>query len=106
MVIAISILGVVTAIPVLANHGDDNEADDRALVQGSLLHGANGIMFDANDQLYIASVFGREIVVMDPETGEITDILSVAQGGGRARRSHLRSRWLALLDSDFYRRGA
>ena len=80
MVIAISILGVVTAIPVLANHGDDNEADDRALVQGSPLHGANGIMFDANDQLYIASVFGREIVVMDPETGEITDILGVAQG--------------------------
>ena len=49
-------------------------------MQGSPLHGANGIMFDANDQLYIASVFGREIVVMDPETGEITDILGVAQG--------------------------
>jgi len=43
----------------------------KGLVQGAPIHGANGIMFDDNDQLYIASVVGREIVVMDPKSGRI-----------------------------------
>jgi len=34
----------------------------KVLVQGAPIHGANGIMFDNNDMLYIASVLGREIV--------------------------------------------
>ncbi|MFC1714280.1 ester cyclase [Candidatus Poribacteria bacterium] len=50
------------------------------LVQGVPIHGTNGIMFDSNDQLYIASVNGREIVVMDPETGEILDRLGPDMG--------------------------
>ncbi len=43
----------------------------KVLVQGAPIHGANGIMFDDNDQLYIASVVGREIAVMDPKSGRI-----------------------------------
>jgi len=43
----------------------------KVLVQGAPIHGANGIMFDDNDQLYIASVVGREIVIMDPKSGII-----------------------------------
>ena len=45
------------------------------LVQGSQLHGANGVFFDSDDRLYIACAFGHEIVVMDKETGEILDRL-------------------------------
>ena len=41
------------------------------LVQGAPSHGANGIMFDSNDQLHIASVLGREIIVMNPKHGKI-----------------------------------
>jgi sugar lactone lactonase YvrE len=42
------------------------------LVRGSALSGgANGIFFDRRDRLYVASVFGREIVVMNRETGAI-----------------------------------
>jgi hypothetical protein len=37
-------------------------------------------MFDAEDRLYIASSVGREIVVMDPETGEILDRLGPDRG--------------------------
>ncbi|MHC4299081.1 MAG: kelch repeat-containing protein, partial [Planctomycetota bacterium] len=48
---------------------------DYVLVQGSQLHGANGVFFDSDDRLYIACGFGQEIVVMDKETGEILDRL-------------------------------
>jgi len=50
------------------------------LAQGAPIHGANGIMFDSDDRLHIASVVGREIVVMDPETGEILDRLGTDLG--------------------------
>jgi len=50
------------------------------LTKGAKLHGANGMAFDENDKLYIASVFGREIVVIDPETGDFLDHLGIDQG--------------------------
>ena len=37
-------------------------------------------MFDSDDKLHIASVVGREIVVMDPETGEILSRLGTDLG--------------------------
>jgi sugar lactone lactonase YvrE len=37
-------------------------------------------MFDNNDMLYIASVMGREIVVMDPKSGRILDRLGTDLG--------------------------
>jgi sugar lactone lactonase YvrE len=52
----------------------------KVLVQGAPIHGANGIMFDNNDMLYIASVMGREIVVMDPKSGRILDRLGIDLG--------------------------
>jgi len=52
----------------------------KVLVQGAPIHGANGIMFDGNDQLYIASVVGREIVVMDPKSGRILERLGTDKG--------------------------
>lgn len=42
--------------------GYENETV-KVLVKGSPIHGANGIMFNNSDLLYIASVFGREILV-------------------------------------------
>ncbi len=47
----------------------------RVLVRGARIHGANGIMFGSDDRLHIASLFGREIVVMDPKTGKIIERL-------------------------------
>jgi sugar lactone lactonase YvrE len=53
----------------------------KVLVQGSPIHGANGIMFDDNDMLYIASVIHwGEIVIMDPKSGTIVDRLGPDQG--------------------------
>jgi len=52
----------------------------KVVVKGSPIHGANGIMFNSSDLLYIASVFGREILVMDPETGQIINRLGPDKG--------------------------
>ncbi|NOZ49480.1 MAG: hypothetical protein GXP37_05440, partial [Chloroflexi bacterium] len=41
------------------------------LAQGSPLHGANGLYFSPDRNLYIGSILGGEIIVMDPETGQI-----------------------------------
>jgi len=46
------------------------------LVQGAPIKGSNGINFDSNDRLYIASAFGNEIVVMDPDSGTILERIS------------------------------
>ena len=52
----------------------------KVLVKGSPLHGANGLMFDNQDRLYVASVGGNEIVVMDPKNGKILDRIGLDRG--------------------------
>jgi len=42
--------------------------------------GANGLFFDAHDQLYVASVIGAGIWVIDRESGETKKILSKREG--------------------------
>jgi sugar lactone lactonase YvrE len=42
--------------------------------------GANGIFFDKNDRLYIASVFGGAIHIMDTRTGKILKTLGKEEG--------------------------
>ncbi len=50
------------------------------LVTGSPVHGSYGMMFDDSDLLHIASLNGNEIVVMDPDTGDILDKLGLDLG--------------------------
>jgi sugar lactone lactonase YvrE len=71
------LLSAVSALPASAA---PIESPAPVLARGAALHGANGVMFDRHDRLYIASVTGREIVVMDPQTGAILDRLGPAQG--------------------------
>jgi sugar lactone lactonase YvrE len=52
----------------------------KVLVKGSPIHGANGLAFDTHDRLHIASVLGREIVVMNPRNGKIVDRLGPDAG--------------------------
>jgi len=40
-------------------------------IQGAVLHGANGLNFGPNGDLYIASFLGREIIAMNKQTGSI-----------------------------------
>jgi sugar lactone lactonase YvrE len=71
---------LLPAVVVLATPRADAQGGPEVLVSGAPMHGANGVMFDSEDRLYIASAAGREIIVMDPETGEILDRLGPDRG--------------------------
>ncbi|MEI7556685.1 hypothetical protein [Candidatus Chlorohelix sp.] len=64
-----------------AKEQEDNRGHGglQTLVKGSPIHGANGIAFH-NGLLYIASVFGNEIVVMNPYSGQIVKRLGQDYG--------------------------
>ncbi|MEW6333223.1 MAG: hypothetical protein AB1558_03060 [Thermodesulfobacteriota bacterium] len=73
---------------VWAGCGDDGEEivggqarpQAEAFIQGAPFHGLNGMNFDSEGNLYMASVKGREIIKMDPETGEVLQTLGPADG--------------------------
>jgi hypothetical protein len=52
----------------------------RAIVHGAAVHGANGLYFDAHNRLHVAAVFGREIAVIDPKSGELLDRIGPDRG--------------------------
>ncbi len=54
--------------------------ETRVIAKGAPIHGANGIMFDEEDNLYIASVVGREIVVINSRNGKIINRLGPEVG--------------------------
>lgn len=56
------------------------ETITRVLAQGSPLHGANGINFGPDGNLYIASWAGGYITVMDPDSGKILQRIYPEQG--------------------------
>lgn len=43
------------------------------VTQGAAIHGANGLAVDASGRLLVASVWGREVAVLDPATGAIVE---------------------------------
>jgi len=45
----------------------------RVLIKGAPIHGANGLAVDQQGRLLVASVWGREIVALDPATGKILE---------------------------------
>jgi sugar lactone lactonase YvrE len=45
----------------------------KVLARGAPIHGANGLAFNADDRLFVASVMGPEIVVLDPHNGRILE---------------------------------
>lgn len=73
---------VISLVGVSVSTGTPQAGDLNILVRGAPIHGANGIMFDKDDRLYIASVWGQEILVMDPDTGEITRRIGADMGVG------------------------
>ena len=78
IVIIALIAGLLSASEAIS--GKVRKPFGRVLVQGARLHGSNGILFDHNDRLHIASVIGREIVIMDSRTGKIMDRLGTHAG--------------------------
>ena len=72
---AILILGMilllVTMVSAQAFAQPTGTVTTHVLVRGAPIHGSNGVAVDDQGNLYIASVIGREILVMEPKTGKI-----------------------------------
>jgi sugar lactone lactonase YvrE len=61
---------------------DDGKIKVKVATRGGPLHGANGLYFGPEGNLYIASVMGREIVAMDPDDGQILDRIGPEYAAG------------------------
>jgi sugar lactone lactonase YvrE len=55
-------------------------AELRLLASGASISGANGIHFGPDGMLYVASVFGSELVVLDPKDGRVVKRWNDASG--------------------------
>lgn len=74
-IIILSIVAIllVAVVSVQARGRGVGTVTTKVLVQGAAIQGTNGLAFDDQGRLYIASAIGREIVIMDPQTGKILD---------------------------------
>ena len=52
----------------------------KPFIQGTYFEGANGVFFDKNDRLHVASVTGRKIAVVDTKTGDIIEKFGPEEG--------------------------
>ena len=52
----------------------------KPFIKGTYFEGANGVFFDKDDQLHVASVTGRKIGVVDTKTGEIIKAYGPEEG--------------------------
>jgi sugar lactone lactonase YvrE len=50
------------------------------LIDGAEIPGANGMFFDPQDRLYVASVNSKRLFVLDPDTGETLETLGNEKG--------------------------
>lgn len=48
----------------------------KVLATGANISGANGLHFSPDGRLYVASVIGSELIVLDPDSGEVLERLS------------------------------
>jgi sugar lactone lactonase YvrE len=71
--VTVPALGASPATPVVA-------LTPRVLVTGAGSHGANGLAFDADDRLYVASVGGPSIMVLDPDTSDVITTYGADEG--------------------------
>jgi sugar lactone lactonase YvrE len=52
------------------------ELEVKVLASGAGISGSNGMHFSPDGRLYVASVIGSELVVLDPETGQVLERLA------------------------------
>jgi sugar lactone lactonase YvrE len=86
---------LLTTFAMLASCGTPRETPTRAAAPqsaregliavvpaGSPFHGVHGIRFDADDNLYAASVIGQSIYTVDVDTGDVSTLIGPPEGMG------------------------
>lgn len=66
-------LGLIAIMIVPLPNAQAQTPPAKVLARGAPLAGANGMMFDAQNRLHVASVGSRSIFVLDPENGTILE---------------------------------
>ena len=56
------------------------ETDDSVLIESGPIVGTNGIFVGPDNTLWVASVFGGHITNLDPDTGEVLEVLGPDEG--------------------------
>lgn len=86
MCIALAALVGLTVAPAAAagppesGGKPDVSSVTKVFVRGAEIHGANGLALDAEGRLLVASVFGGELVALDPVTGKIVKRIGHSAG--------------------------
>ena len=75
-----SFLSLLIGCCALTAVGETPEYRTRILARGAPIQGGNGMKFDDDDRLLIASATGRNITVMNARTGRILDQIGPERG--------------------------
>ena len=84
VVLFVAIATMAATAPARAAKAVDDDYVMKILVRGAPLHEANGIWADGHNRLYVGTVGGVEIAVLDARTGHVIDRLTRAEGFGCA----------------------
>ncbi len=76
----LTLVGAAALLASCSRDGGPPRFEVSALAEGAPIHGANGLAFDRDDRLHVASVLGNEIVAVDPETGEVVSTVGELHG--------------------------
>ena len=75
VIAVICLTGCDDSVRVVDRGAEQTPAELSVLVTGGSISGANGLHFSPAGDLYVASVLGSEIVVLNPATGEVIEHL-------------------------------
>jgi len=70
LVVIVALIGACTSTTVSAPEPSPSRLE--TLVPGSAMHGVHGLAFDADDNLYGASLTGYSVYQIDTQSGEVT----------------------------------
>ena len=89
------------ARPTIVHH---NHYTLKVLVRGAPLHEANGIWADGRGRLYVATVAGAQVAVLDARSGHVIDRLSYSAADDVTMGPDGSLYWTDLLDGRVWRR--
>ncbi len=80
LILSALILSIAMVMAVSAPGAAAEKVVMRVIAKGAAIHGANGVYFDADDNLYVASVLDMGILVINPLNGKIIKRLGADEG--------------------------
>ena len=81
LLITILVITFITVNCSSSKNSDDKKSSEiKIIATGASLAGANGMSFGPDGNLYVASVLGSSITVLNPESGKIIKVYGETEG--------------------------